>query len=459
MPRRLEPSGSLRAYFGWRLRHWRRSRNMTQDALGQRIGYDNSQISKVESGDRWPPEDLAHRSDEVLSTGGELGGLWPLVNVERQRDAGEMPAAAREEPATLGGPAYGTGFGPGDTRLGLGGPSEGGPAPGGRLAPGETAGAAFGADGSAAVRVRGAARLDDAAIGGMTELLAAYRRAGDHVHAATLVPPVEWHLDGLLRALTEQSAPPARLLPLAAEWAELAGWLRFDLGAHHQALAWYDRGHQWATAARDPDLASRLLARKATAAWEDRDPVAAVGYAQAARETPGIGPGARTWAALAEARAQALAGDRYACEKLLATTAEEVAQAGHEPGPAWWWLRGPAGERVPQLARATCLRELAARGVPSLGRQAAAEFAAALAAIGGASPRDEALFSARLAGAYVHAADPERAADAAVRATEASVITRSHRAARELAAVHAGLRTAWPDLPRLPDLTDRLRAG
>jgi DNA-binding XRE family transcriptional regulator len=431
MPRRLEPSGSLRAYFGWRLRHWRRSRNMTQDALGQRIGYDNSQISKVESGDRWPPEDLAHRSDEVLSTGGELGGLWPLVNVERERGTGEMPADA----------------------------PEGGLVSGGRLAPGEAGGAAFGADGAAAACVRGEARLDDAAIEGMAGLLGAYRRAGDHVHAATLVPPVEWHLDGLLRALTEQSAPPARLLPLAAEWAELAGWLRFDLGAHHQALAWYDRGHQWATAARDPDLASRLLARKATAAWEDRDPVAAVGYAQAARETPGIGPGSRTWAALAEARAQALAGDRYACEKLLDTTAEEVAQAGLAPGPAWWWLRGPAGERVPQLARATCLRELAARGVPALGRQAAAEFAAALAAIGGGSPRDEALFSARLAGAYVHAADPERAADAAVRATEASVITRSHRATRELAAVHAGLRTTWPDLPGLPDLTDRLRAG
>ena len=417
MPRRLEPSGSLRAYFGWRLRHWRRTRNMTQEALGQRIGYDNSQISKVESGDRWPPEDLAHRTDEVLSTGGELGGLWPLVNVERQRSTGEGPGGPPEGAAAVPVPAA--------------------PAP------------------PAAEPPRAPEpRFDDDAIGSMCTLLGAYRRAGDHVHAATLLVPVEWHLDSLLRALTEQSAPPARLLPLAAEWAELAGWLRFDLGEHHRALAWYDRGHQWATAAHVPDLASRLLARKATAAWEDRDPVAAVGYAQAARGTPGIGPGARTWAALAEARAQALAGDRYACEKLLDGAAEDA--AGAAPGPAWWWLRGPAGAHVPQLARATCLRELAARGVPGLGRRAAAEFTAALAAIGDDSPRDQALFSARLADAYVYAADPERATAAALHAADAAHITRSHRTLRELSGVHTRLRATTPDAPGLPDLSDRL---
>lgn len=439
MPRRLEPSGSLRAYFGWRLRYWRRTRNMTQEALGQRIGYDNSQISKVESGDRWPPEDLAYRCDEVLSTGGELAGLWPLVNVERQRTTSEAswgPAAdsvpAPGAPAPAPGQASGT-------------------VPGG--APGPAPGPASGA---VAVVAGPEPRYDDDAIATMGALLGAYRRAGDHVHAATLVAPVEWHVDTLLRALTEQTTPPARLLPLTAEWAELAGWLRFDLGEHHRALAWYDRGHQWAAAAGAPDLASRLLARKATAAWEYRDPVAAVGYAQAARETPGIGPGARTWATLAEARAQALAGDRYACEKLLDTAAQDVEDAVADPGTSWWWLRGPAGVRVPQLARATCLRELAARGVQGLGRRAAGEFTAALAAIGDDSPRDQALFSARLADAYVYAADPERAADAALHAAGATLITRSHRTLRELTQVHTRLKDTWPDLPGLTDLTDHL---
>lgn len=423
MPRRLEPSGSLRAYFGWRLRHWRRSRGMTQDALGQRIGYDNSQVSKVESGDRWPPEDLAQRCDEVLRTGGELAGLWPLVSLERRRVTGEVPAAS-------------------------------GPAPAG----GQGAGAAPRRDEPVEAPVE--ALLDDGAIAAMAGLLAGYRGAADHVHAATLVAPVEWHLDGLLRALTEQSTPPARLLPLAAEWAELAGWLRFDMGAHAAALAWYDRGHQWAMAAHAPDLASRLLARKSTAAWEDRDPVAAVGYAEAARGVDGIAPVARTWAGLALARAQALAGDRYACEKLLDAAAEETEAAARADGePAWWWLRGPAGIQVPRLARATCLRELAARGVPGMARRAAGEFTGALAAIGDDSPRDQALFSARLADAYLHAGDPVRAVEAALRAADSGRVTRSRRSIRELTLVHGRIRERHPGLPGLPALTDRLHTA
>src|SRR5437667_12799964 len=92
MSRWLQPSMSVRAYFGWRMRHWRRARGFTQAGLGRRLGYADSDISRVESAERWPPPDLADRCDALLDTGGELTALWPLVERERMHTA-RMSAA------------------------------------------------------------------------------------------------------------------------------------------------------------------------------------------------------------------------------------------------------------------------------------------------------------------------------------------------------------------------------
>ena len=97
MPRALEPSGSLKAYFGWRLRHWRNVRGLTQRQLGERTGDSDDEISKVETAERWAPPGLAERCDRELGTGGELAALWPLVERERTfQTAGDDPAATIE---------------------------------------------------------------------------------------------------------------------------------------------------------------------------------------------------------------------------------------------------------------------------------------------------------------------------------------------------------------------------
>lgn len=93
MPRELEPSGSLKAYFGWRLRHWRNVRALTQRQLGERTGDSDDEISKVETAERWPPPGLAERCDRELGTGGELAALWPLVERERTSQAAQSPGA------------------------------------------------------------------------------------------------------------------------------------------------------------------------------------------------------------------------------------------------------------------------------------------------------------------------------------------------------------------------------
>jgi len=86
MPRALEPSGSVRAYFGWRLRHWRSARGLTQAEFGAQIASSADEVSRVELAERWPPPGLAERCDDTLGTGGELAALWPLVDAERRSE-------------------------------------------------------------------------------------------------------------------------------------------------------------------------------------------------------------------------------------------------------------------------------------------------------------------------------------------------------------------------------------
>jgi transcriptional regulator with XRE-family HTH domain len=92
-----------RRLFGRRLRHWRRAAGLTQAELARQLAYDHSFISRVESGTRWPPRDLAVRCDDLLGCGPELGRLWPHVEEERRGGvrAGAPDPAALAAVATL----------------------------------------------------------------------------------------------------------------------------------------------------------------------------------------------------------------------------------------------------------------------------------------------------------------------------------------------------------------------
>jgi transcriptional regulator with XRE-family HTH domain len=74
-----------RRRFGRRLRHWRQAAGRTQAELGRMLMYDPSYISRVESGERWPPRQVAQRCDELLGAGRELVELWSVADHERRR--------------------------------------------------------------------------------------------------------------------------------------------------------------------------------------------------------------------------------------------------------------------------------------------------------------------------------------------------------------------------------------
>jgi transcriptional regulator with XRE-family HTH domain len=77
--RNVDGTASPLAFFGAELRRIRMEAALSQEQLGQRIGYSGTLIGKVEIGQRAPSEDLAGRCDEALGTKGLLARIYDLA--------------------------------------------------------------------------------------------------------------------------------------------------------------------------------------------------------------------------------------------------------------------------------------------------------------------------------------------------------------------------------------------
>lgn len=95
-PRELKPWAGTRDFFGAEVRHWRLARGFTQDELGRLLHVSGDSVAKIEKAERWPPPGFAADCDRVLSTGGILARLLPLLEEERRRPSsgsGQGPGA------------------------------------------------------------------------------------------------------------------------------------------------------------------------------------------------------------------------------------------------------------------------------------------------------------------------------------------------------------------------------
>jgi len=70
--RELDPSAGPLDFFGAELRRWRTAAGLSQEQLGQRVGYSGAQVGKVETGERAPSQDFAQRCDRALPNAGGL---------------------------------------------------------------------------------------------------------------------------------------------------------------------------------------------------------------------------------------------------------------------------------------------------------------------------------------------------------------------------------------------------
>jgi len=87
--RELDPGASPAAFFGAELRRARAAAGLSQEQLGQRVGYSAAQVGKVETGERAPSQDFARHCDQALS---DAGGLFTRLHALIQRWDGGYPS-------------------------------------------------------------------------------------------------------------------------------------------------------------------------------------------------------------------------------------------------------------------------------------------------------------------------------------------------------------------------------
>jgi transcriptional regulator with XRE-family HTH domain len=100
MPSREPDAGaSPLALFGAELRHYRTVAGLSQEQLGERIGYSAALVGAVETARRVATEDFAQRCDELaeLRTGGALGRLREHMREQLHRQV--WPSWFREWPS------------------------------------------------------------------------------------------------------------------------------------------------------------------------------------------------------------------------------------------------------------------------------------------------------------------------------------------------------------------------
>ena len=78
--RELDPSAGPLQFFGAELRRARTAAGLSQDQLGQRLGYSGAQVGKVETGERAPAQDFAEACDQAFpDAGGLFGRIYQLA--------------------------------------------------------------------------------------------------------------------------------------------------------------------------------------------------------------------------------------------------------------------------------------------------------------------------------------------------------------------------------------------
>jgi DNA-binding XRE family transcriptional regulator len=278
---------AMSAHFGSRLKYWRRNRGFTQAELARALAVDGSYISKLESSRRHPNPDIARRCDELLNTGGELDSLLSLMEGDRGFDSAAvvpMPVLWTAPPPhhpPSGPDMYQRPAASAHTMVTLS-------------------------------RLLEAYTDIDCSMGGHQIGAAVEQQAQDIIgmHIGTVEPMT------------------SALLVLAAKFARLAGWIRFDARDHTGSRFWHDCGQRWALAGGEPALAAELLARQSIVHSSFGDPMGGVALAVASGElSPDMPVAGRVWALLAQARGQAMAGQPEPALSCL-THAEKLLSGG-----------------------------------------------------------------------------------------------------------------------------------
>ncbi|MEO3771340.1 helix-turn-helix transcriptional regulator [Micromonospora sp. B9E7] len=193
-------------------------------------------------------------------------------------------------------------------------------------------------------------RVDRAAADALAGLLAGYRRLEDAIGSGPIMAPVRAHLGtvtGLLRHAPPDVRP--RVVDLAGQWAQFAGWLSMARGDGRAATIWNARALQWATEAGNTDLVAAVLSFQGHQAELRHDLPAMIVLSRESRRDETVNTALRAYCAGQEARGLAMAG--AASADILARLSEASdlsAQAAEEPLSPWGYWYTPSFFAVQQ---------------------------------------------------------------------------------------------------------------
>lgn len=257
--------------------------DLTQKQVAARAHVSRSYVSEIINGLKMPSEELAQALDRALDAGGRLANLVGIAALTGDRD---------------------------------------------HLA-------------HAAVYPH---RVNEATLDALSRVLNAQRYLEDSMGAAAVIGPVLPHLDTVATMVRNARGPiRPRVLYLAGQWGQYAGWLYTSMGDWDTARLWYGRALGWSVELDDPDLTATVVSYQAHVEWLNLHAGTTIGLARAALRDERVYPGQRAYDALQAARAYAYTGETLEAERLLDTADGIIATIDGWAGevPIWQYYREP----------------------------------------------------------------------------------------------------------------------
>jgi transcriptional regulator with XRE-family HTH domain len=185
--------------------------------------------------------------------------------------------------------------------------------------------------------------VDAASVDALAGILANMRRLEDSAGPGPLVAATAGPLK-LVETLADEARGPLRprVVELAGQWAQFAGWLRAATGQPGKARDWYARTLEHATEAGNRDLIATSLSMRGNLAWMARQPGPVVGLSAAAADHADS-PGVRAMAEQQQARGHAVLGEADQVERLLDRAERDMVSAAEHPedAPPWTYFYSP----------------------------------------------------------------------------------------------------------------------
>ncbi len=393
MPQRmrtLDPKASALAFFGSRLRFWRKVRGLSQAEVGRLVHVSGALIGKLEKADRRPGTDLARQLDAALDAANEL------VTLERQLVSATRPS----EPA-------------GDDRWLLELPEPRAP-----MDP-EWAPGAFGPDQELLLRIAEIAascgigrdaevgQLGEADVRRLESITALYRSLDYERGGGLLRREVAGLAESATRLLSGRYRDDVgvQLQSAVAGTHQLAGWTAFDAGDREAALRHWQAAELSALAAGDHLLLARIGYCQARLEQHWHRPAAALDRLRQTRSDVGgaLTPGVETMLTGLEATLWSELGEPAPALSALDRSAEAFGRLVPAQEPVWMAFYGRA-ELMAQFGRVH--RDLG-RGNWSHGVDAMEWLTRSITAFGPADLRSKVFNEVLLASALFVAGDPD----------------------------------------------------